>query len=169
MIKAAPVVITDYSNQWPILFAAEYADLLSIFPDCTIEHIGSTAVPGLAAKPIIDIIIGASSLVEIEGCIQQLALLGYEYFPHHEHVLPQRRFFNKAASDSPACHIHAVVKDTPFWLNHLAFRNALLANTELVTQYAQLKQRLATEFREDRAAYTDAKAPFIQSVLATLV
>lgn len=169
MNKVVPVVIADYSNEWPIFFKAEYTRLISIFPRCIIEHIGSTAVPGLAAKPIIDIMLGASSLTEIEDCIQQLALLGYEYFPHHERILPHRRFFSKAASDFPACHIHGVVKDTPFWLNHLAFRNALRANAELVAQYAQLKQRLATEFREDRAAYTDAKAPFIQSVLATML
>lgn len=166
MANSAPVIIVEYSNEWLALFAAEQARLAPLFPACVIEHIGSTAVPGLPAKPIIDIMVGAQSLAEIERSIEPLALLGYDYRPQHERVFPLRRYFAKPAAEGLAAHIHAVVKGTPFWVERLAFRDALRSSAELSLQYALLKRRLAAEFHEDREAYTNAKGSFIHSVLA---
>lgn len=160
------VVIADYSKEWPALFVAEHAHLAALFPGCAIEHIGSTAVPGLPAKPIIDILVGAASLTDIERRMEALGVLGYEYFPQYERDLPDRRFFARMGPKGRICHIHAVVKGSHFWTRHLAFRDELRASTELSSKYAALKRRLAAEFREDREAYSDAKAPFIESVLA---
>lgn len=160
----APVVIVEYSAEWPSLFAAEARILAPLFTGCLIEHIGSTAVPGLAAKPIIDMMLGANSLRTIEARIPALVSLRYEYFPEHERALPHRRFFVRA---EPPCrvHLHAVVSDTPFWLQHLAFRDALRSSSKLAREYAALKYQLAQQFRTDREGYTDAKASFIRRVL----
>lgn len=167
MTSSAPVVIADYSPEWPAQFAAERRMLARLLPGGVIEHIGSTSVPGLAAKPIIDIMIGVSVLSEAEARISSFESLGYRYCPEHEQVLPQRRFFSRSASPYPLCHIHAVVKGSPFWTEHLAFRDTLRDNAGLAAEYAALKYRLAGQFRGDRAAYTDAKASFIQAVLAS--
>lgn len=167
MSNSAKVVIAEYRNEWPIMFGVERLRLASLFPACVIEHIGSTAVPGLAAKPIIDLMLGVDSLSEIERHIESLSILGYEYFPQYERFLPQRRYFARTDSGDLGWHLHAVVKDTPFWSEHLAFRNALRGDARLAGQYASLKRQLAEEFGNDREAYTDAKAPFIRSVLTS--
>src|SRR5205085_12178799 len=150
--------------------AAEAERLAAVLPRhrFVIEHIGSTAVQGLAAKPIIDIMVGADSLNELERHIELIVGQGYRYVPEHEAALPERRFFVRSDSMHRVYHIHAVARSTPFWLKHLAFRDALRANAELAARYAALKRQLATRFEHDRESYTDAKAPFIQAVLAGL-
>ena len=97
MTHRAPIELAQYSEQWDTLFEAEQAVLAPVFPTPVfrIEHIGSTAVAGLGAKPIIDVLIGGPSLPEIETKIPAMQGLGYQYMPEHEAVLPHRRFFAK--------------------------------------------------------------------------
>jgi len=135
-------------------------------PDLTVEHIGSTAVPGLGAKPIIDILVGAPSLAHIEACIPALRDYGYRYVPEFEKALPQRRYFTRTDGHPGNFHVHAVVQGSDFWRTHLAFRDALRADPALAADYWKLKQRLAARFPDDRAAYTDGKSDFIRGVLA---
>ena len=93
-------------------------------------------------------------------------LIDAPFVEHHVEERPQRRYFARAAATEPAVHLHAVVKGSVFWAQHRAFRDALRRQPRLAMEYAALKRRLAQQFANDREAYTDAKAPFIQAVLA---
>lgn len=169
-MKRERVVLVPYAEEWPSRFATVRAQLLRAFEPqrVDVEHIGSTAVQGLAAKPIIDVLLGAMSLRVIEERVEALAGLGFEYVPKHEQELPMRRYFVRPAGDAPRVNLHAVVRGSPFWLEHLAFRDALRRDPSLVARYQQLKASLATAFPHDRRAYTQAKAPFIESVVAAV-
>ena len=164
---AGAVVIAPYSPQWPVEFSRERDRLRCAFGGApvAIEHIGSTAVPGLGAKPVIDILLGAASLAVIEAHIGTLGAIGYRYVPEFETTLPQRRYFSKPAGDAAPVHLHAVESGGTFWREHLAFRDALRREAALRAEYLALKQRLALRFGPDRAGYTDAKAGFIRGVL----
>ena len=122
-------------------------------------------MPGLAAKPIIDILLGAGSLGEIETRIPALEAIGYRYEPGFEKQLPLRRYFVKPSRGEALFHLHAVQLGGAFWRDQLRFRDALRNNSALREQYQSLKRQLASSFEADRGAYTDAKAPFIESVL----
>lgn len=133
--------------------------------DFSIEHVGSTAVPGLGAKPIIDIMLGASALPEVEARIGQLASRGYEYVPEREAQLPERRYFVKPRTRPRTFHLHCVVRGSDFWESHLEFRDFLREHPETAAAYLELKQELAARCRTDRVAYTEGKSAFINSIL----
>jgi GrpB-like predicted nucleotidyltransferase (UPF0157 family) len=162
------VTIIAYSPYWPTQFHAIREELLIVFAPMlvTIEHIGSTSVPGLAAKPVIDVLLGARSLEDIESKIKPLSEIGYSYVPKYERELPMRRYFVKSSATSLRVHLHAVELNSRLWQEHLAFRDRLRADANLCAQYQTLKLSLAEEFADDKSAYTAAKSPFIQSVLA---
>lgn len=130
-----------------------------------IEHIGSTSVPGLAAKPVIDVLLGAQSLTYIESRIDPLGERCYAYVSKYEREIPMRRYFVKPADASLRVHLHGVEIGSPIWREHLAFRDALRGDPDLRLQYQTLKLRLADEFADDKSAYPGAKGPFIRSVL----
>ena len=165
-----PVTIAEYSPHWPAQFDAEADIIRSAFGATKIEleHIGSTAVTGLAAKPIIDVLLGANSLAVIERHIRHLEAMGYRYVPEFEKQLPERRYFVKPNGGAAQFHLHAVKHGDTFWRDHLRFRDALRERPDLRDQYQQLKRRLASSFGRERGAYTDAKAPFIEGVLSGL-
>ena len=168
MAHRAPLVVEPYSPRWPVLFESERAALNDVFAGtfCVVEHVGSTAVPELAAKPIIDIMLGTRALRDIEERIEAMRSIGYEYMPEHEKDLPERRFFAKPLVRPRLFHVHAVVFDGAFWKRHLVFRDALRADRSLAESYASLKHRLAAQFGDDRDGYTRAKGPFIAAVVA---
>ena len=168
MTHRAPLIVVPYQNDWPNKFASERFALGAIFPEprFQIEHVGSTAVPGLCAKPIIDIMIGAPSLSEIDECVDAMRRVGYEYMPQHEHALPLRRFFAKPIIRPRVFHVHVVTVNGAFWNDHLLFRDALRNDSRLANDYAELKRQLAQQFDDDREGYTDAKGSFISVALA---
>jgi GrpB-like predicted nucleotidyltransferase (UPF0157 family) len=160
------IVIEEYDPAWPKKFEEERVLLEGVFPEtAVIEHIGSTAVPGLAAKPIIDIVIGVSRLDEAEARVQDLALLGYEYVPEYEASIPERRYFRKPRHGIREYHLHCVLTGSDFWRRHLAFRNYLRVHPEEAGAYATLKKQLAAVAANDRVGYTDGKGPFIGAIL----
>ena len=163
----ASVVVSPYSSEWPNHFNALREELLSVFAPMAVavEHIGSTLVPGLAAKPVIDVLLGARALVDIESKIEALGERGFEYVQKYERELPMRRYFVKSSATSLCVHLHAVELGSRLWREHLAFRDALRAEAALCSRYQTLKLRLAEEFANDKSGYTAAKGPFIQSVL----
>lgn len=167
----ALVVVCPYSDAWPDLFRNLEDDLIRLFAPTTItvEHIGSTSVPGLAAKPVIDVLLGAASLADIESKIKFLSEHGYEYVSKYENEIPERRYFVMSPAGSLRVHIHAVVLGSRIWREQLAFRDALRGNSSLREQYQSLKLRLAEQFVNDKSAYSAAKNPFIESVLATVL
>ena len=160
-------VVSPYSPEWPKLFQAIREELLLAFSPTVvaIQHIGSTSVPGLAAQPVIDVMLGAHSRADIESRIEPLCQLGYAYVSKYESELPMRRYFVKSPPTSPRIHVHGVERGSCLWQEHLAFRNALRADDDLRIRYQTLKLQLAEQFADNKPAYTAAKKPFIQSVL----
>jgi len=162
-----PVELTAYSPMWPAVFDIERERLLRIFgaDAAVIEHIGSTAVPGLSAKPIIDVMLGVPVLAIVERVMPALAEDGYRYVPEFEKSVPDRRYFVKPDGQPGHFALHAVVMGSAFWRDRLAFRDALRGSPELAEEYLRLKKRLASRPAGDRGAQADAKTNFIRSVV----
>lgn len=129
------------------------------------EHVGSTAVPGLAAKPIVDVAAAVVDLGCADAVAEALLPAGWHLVPPELDARPWRRFLIKAVDNHRAAHLHLLLADNPRWDEQLAFRDALRADPALVHRYAQLKRTLATEHAADREAYTAGKTDFIRSVL----
>ena len=166
-LPAEPLELSAYSPMWPAVYAIERDRLNAVFgaDAVVIEHIGSTAVPGLGAKPIIDVMLGVPALAIVERKIPELVAQGYRYVPEFEKSIPERRFLVKTEGHPGYFHLHAVIYASDFWKRHLAFRDALRADEALAADYWKLKRRLAARFPNDRAAYTDAKSDFIRAVI----
>ena len=162
------VALVPYDEQWPALFATEQERLLRLFPRqlLQVEHFGSTAVPGIPAKPIIDILAGVPSMAVAESLVQPLLGSGYITSPKFNATLKDRRWFMRAAEGRRTHHLHLVVLGGGPWLERLRFRDLLRSNAELARRYANLKSKLASQHRQDREAYTIAKSEFVSSVVA---
>ena len=162
----APILIEPYNSEWPKLFELEAASLTEVFRPClagAVEHVGSTAVHGLAAKPIIDIMAPVSGLSDSEPAIEALSALSYCFFPYRAEVM---HWFCKPSPAHRTHHLHLVPRGSILWVQPIAFRDALRNSAELAAEYQALKQHLAHEYAQDREAYTEAKSPFTQSVLS---
>ena len=159
------VCIVPYDPDWPRRFDEEHHILAALFAGsgAVIEHAGSTAVPGLGAKPVIDILVGVPALAEVECRIPAIEAAGYEYVPEYEQQLPDRRYFRKPRLGPRTVHVHCVVTNSDSWLRALAFRDYLRAHPEAAAAYYDLKRELAA--RISKADYTSAKSPFIESIL----
>lgn len=165
-LQRGTVQLQAYHSGWIIEFEQEKQHLLDLFGDkiIAVEHIGSTAIPGLPAKPIIDIIAGIHSFNEFADFIKPLEELGYEYMP--QRMFPERKFFPKGPRTHRTHHLNLVMKDDPEqWLAPLLFRDYLREHTQAKNEYAQLKASLAIQYSDNRAAYTAAKHDFIQRIL----
>lgn len=162
------IVIAEYDPRWPLLFQEERDRILSVIGEWVdaVEHVGSTAVPGLGAKPIIDTMVGVRRLDDASKCIEPLVSIGYKYVPDHEVEIPERRYFNRITPGAITHHLHMVETGCDFWVRHLLFRDYLRRDPEVARQYYQLKKVLAARYASERRAYTDAKTPFIESVVA---
>jgi len=160
-----PVVVADYDPGWPALFAEEQVRIFeALGRTAAVEHVGSTAVPGLAAKPIVDILVGIPPADDLDRCVGALVALGYDYMPEYEMSLPNRRYFRKSdAQGRRTHHVHAVPLGGPFWHRHIAFRDYLRRHPEAAGEYQNLKRRLATE-AETHPEYTFAKTEFIRRI-----
>jgi GrpB-like predicted nucleotidyltransferase (UPF0157 family) len=159
-----PIIIEDYDPQWPQRFDAireRLAPVLGTFA-AAIEHVGSTAVPGLAAKPIIDIDVLLKSAKDLPQVIANLKAVGYE----HQGTLgiPGRDAFKAPAHDIDH---HLYVCSTPGteFFRHIAFRDYLRTHPKDADDYARLKRSLAGKFAVDRETYTQAKSDFVQEIL----
>ncbi len=118
--------LEEASPAWALRFVRAREELGRLFPGLSLEHVGSTAVPGLAARPILDLLLGLPSLEVVEARIPELEALGYRYVPDYEGALPRRRYFRREAGEGPTCHLHTAVKGSAFWEERLAFREALI-------------------------------------------
>lgn len=161
------ITIESYNPEWPKRFEDEQKSLRLALKNwnVAIEHIGSTAVPGLGAKPVIDILMGVTTLTEVnDSFIAILKSLGYEYVPEYEKELPERRYFRKnSVQGVRTFQIHIAVKDGPFWQRHIAFRDYLRTHPQAAQEYEQLKRKLAP-MHTDTQEYAHAKTKFIQSI-----
>ncbi|WP_029106212.1 GrpB family protein [Mycobacterium sp. URHD0025] len=130
-----------------------------------IEHVGSTSIPGLSAKPIIDLQAPVADLTDLEPLVAALKPHSWHYVDPDLDQRPWRRFFVKVTEGRRSAHLHVMTLTTPRWQEQLIFRDALRANPVLVAEYAALKRALASEYAGDREAYSIAKADFVESVL----
>lgn len=157
------VALHLYDTSWPHAFEVERDRLLSLFPAAflDIQHIGSTAVPGLCAKPIIDILAGVKSIAVAEELALPLCQSGYTTSAEFNASLSARKWFMRWENGHRTHHLHLVVHGSSVWQDWLKFRNALRSSPELAEKYLAIKTHLAEIHRNDREAYTDAKAHFI--------
>ncbi len=168
-MKDAPIELVSYSGEWPALFASEAEQLratLGPWLAGEIEHIGSTAVPGMSAKPVIDIMAPVHSLAHATPAIEALRPLNYCYFPYKP---TEMLWFCKPSPAHRTHHLHLVPAGSGLWQQRLAFRDALRREPALVAEYERLKASLVAAHPHDRDAYTEGKTPFIQSVLRRVV
>lgn len=164
-VANTPVVIADYDPRWPEMYEEERARIVEAIGDwlVDIQHVGSTSVPGLAAKPVVDIMPGIRTLDDDRHFIGPMEALGYSFLPVHEDDIPERRYFRRG--DPRLFHVHIAEVGGDFWAKHLAFRDYLRAHPDLAAEYAALKRKLAAEYGSDRLGYTAAKSPFILGIL----
>ena len=160
-----PIELVAYDPTWPAKFAGEREILalaLGRWLVGPIEHIGSTAVPGLAAKPIVDIMAPVATLSDSRPAIEAAAGLGYIFYPYKPDVM---HWFCKPSRHLRTHHLHMVPLGSELWKARIAFRDALRSDALLLAEYQSLKLQLVERFSRDRDAYTEAKGPFIQRVL----
>ena len=152
-----------YQAAWRQLFEEEQVRLQAVIGEYVldIQHVGSTSIPGLPAKPIIDVAVAVRSFEEAVVCIQPVESLGYTYLG--ENGIPRRHYFRKG--DLRTHHLHMNEVSSRDWENQVLFRDYLLRHPEAVQAYAALKIELAERFPSDREAYTLAKDPFIKHIL----
>lgn len=160
------VRLVAWDPTWPAMFAAEAARLTTALAArglrIRLEHTGSTAVPGLPAKPVLDILGGYPDEAPLAPYVAALESAGYVH--RGEQGIPGRHFFRRG--DPRAWHLHLTVEGSAFWRDHLRFRDALRAGAALRDAYGALKRQLAARHPRDREAYTDGKGPFVAAVLA---
>ena len=164
-LKRGIVKLSDYQEGWISLYKSEHRKLKSALNDLVseIQHIGSTSVPGLCAKPIIDIMIGVKTLENYVELIDILKIIGYEFRECASE--PDRKFFLKRNNDVSTHHLHIVKIDTEEWTKHIIFRNYLIDHKETADKYGCLKLELARKFPEDRNNYIVAKSKFINMII----
>jgi GrpB-like predicted nucleotidyltransferase (UPF0157 family) len=183
------IKLEKHKPEWKYLFKIEKENLIGVLgPEkVRVEHIGSTSIPGLSAKPIIDIMIGVDDENQLNNYINKIIPLGYVYVKNYEKLLPLRRYFFKLAdenihmpkiidfADDPEkydsgsyqhkFHIHMVKFNSDFWKDHLLFRNYLLKNKDARLEYNQLKNKLVLKEWVNINEYTMAKSFFIRETL----
>lgn len=155
--------LVPYEPNWPLLFLAEKERILASLGNhiLDVQHIGSTSIPGMPAKPILDIGVAVANFEEARCCIPLLKQFGYQY--KGENGILRRHYFIKG--EPRTHHLHMLEIESEEWKNHLLFRDYLRTNPASAQAYASLKQTLAMRFAADREAYQTGKDSFIQAVL----
>lgn len=157
------VIVTPFQTEWKKTFLQEAERVQEVFKEelITIHHIGSTAVPGLAAKPTIDMMPVVISIWQVDLFIKDMETLGYIFLG--EYGLKGRRYFYKG-EDEHTHHVHIFQKDSDEVKRHLAFRDYLITHPETAEKYSKLKLKLAAQYPNDIAAYIQGKNNFVKEV-----
>lgn len=160
-----PLVIANYDPDWPRLFAREAESLAAAVPSIeAVEHIGSTAVPGLSARPTIDLLAGVRDVHAVAA--HALEGMGYEEARRVGDREAGHRFFWRGTERFPLYHLHLVTAGGSLWRRHLAFRDRLRADRDLAERYTHHKLQLARHYAGDAEAYAEAKTAFIDAALS---
>lgn len=162
-LRTGVLKLTPYAVEWKRLFDEERLLLQAAVGRYVldIQHIGSTSIPGMMAKPVLDIGIAVLQYEEAQVCLEPIKRLGYEY--RGEHGMPRRHYFVKG--DPRTHHLHMVERGSRDWENMILFRDYLIQHPEVARDYMGLKMALVRRFMGDRKAYQDGKRPFIERVL----
>ena len=158
------VDVVDYRPEWGDAFERESRRILTACGDTllSVEHIGSTAVPGLAAKPCLDIMPGLRQTSDGKSIVEPMISLGYRFLG--EHGMPGRWYFVLFHNDRCVVHAHAYSIDNVQWERHLFFRDYLRKNPETSHEYGELKRALQAQHENDKHAYTNAKTDFVKAI-----
>ncbi|MDD5529435.1 MAG: GrpB family protein [bacterium] len=164
-LKRGTVKIVPYSTKWHTAFEKEKKVLSNILKGkfLDIQHIGSTSIPGLVAKPILDIAIAISNINILEECIKKLENNGYQYLGDKEGR--KNYLFVKGDEDNRTHYIHIVGINSLNWKNYILFRDYLISNKDSYIEYSKLKKKLAKRFSNNRKEYTKLKADFIEKII----
>lgn len=159
------VRLVEHDSRWAAAFAAEHAVLAAALDgfECTVEHIGSTSVPDLPAKPILDIAVGIPEPRDVAGCIPRLEGCGYEY--RGDAGADGGHVFVRASGTVRTHHVHLVERGGDQWKAYLALRDLLRGDEAARRRYAAAKHELASRFPHDRKRYTDAKNAVVSELL----
>jgi GrpB-like predicted nucleotidyltransferase (UPF0157 family) len=160
------VTIVEYRPEWGEMFEDEKRILQTSLGEvpARVEHIGSTAVAGLAAKPVIDLMVGLEDFSIADSVVPKIEAPGYDYIQKYEDVMPFPSFFIKEQGRRRTHQIHMVGIGGEFWERHILFRDYLRQNPNTAEQYASLKKELAGREWEDVNEYADAKTQFIREI-----
>jgi len=163
-LERGVVRLAPHNPHWKALFEVERQRLQMAIGAYVldIQHIGSTAIAGIAAKPIIDIGVAVTNFEEAVVCVAPLEQLGYEY--KGENGIPRRHYFDYGMPR--LFHLHMFEQTSPEWQAHLLFRDFLIGHPETARLYEALKMDLAEKYRNEREKYTNGKGDFIQRVIA---
>ena len=166
-LKRGEIRLKPHDPQWAQLYERERARLAAALGNrvLDLQHVGSTAISGIRAKPILDIAAAVASYEAAAICIAPLEALGYSY--RGENGIPRRRYFVLRAPDGEMTlvHLHMLEVESAEWANHLLFRDYLRAHPQEAQAYQALKERLMARYPHDRGAYTEGKGAFIMRVL----
>jgi GrpB-like predicted nucleotidyltransferase (UPF0157 family) len=162
-LESGVVRVVEYDARWPDLFAAEAQRIRGATGALALclEHIGGTAVPGIWAKPVLDILAGRPAGAPVADYVAALQRAGYVH--RGEQGIAGREFFRRG--QPRAYHVHLVVQDDALWRRYLAFRDYLRGDQDDAQRCSALKRSLAAQFPRDREAYIDGKAAFVQNIL----
>ena len=164
-LKRGTVRLEPHAPAWVELYAKEERQIRNTIGALIedVQHVGSTAVADLHAKPIIDIAIAVADLTVVQECVDPLVRLGYEYFGDRDNI--GDHFFAKGPDDNRTHYIHMVRADSENWKHYLIFRDVLRQDSEMRQQYDALKRKLAQSHAGDRKSYTELKGIFVENVL----
>jgi GrpB-like predicted nucleotidyltransferase (UPF0157 family) len=163
-LKGGTLELSPYDSEWPVFFESERQRIQQAIGRfvLAIEHVGSTSIAGLSAKPIIDMAIALRDYEDGLQCVEPLAELGYLY--KGEHGIAGRHYF-RTNDELVKVHIHMVEMSHPAWRDQSAFRDFLRCHPDATREYAALKQSLAATCGADREKYTEAKSEFVEDIL----
>ncbi len=163
-LKRGTVKVVPYQKKWATEFEREKARILKVCGDkvVAVEHIGSTSVPGLAAKPIIDIAIGIKRLKDAKKLLPALRKLNYHFYKEFQR---QRLFVAKGPDEKRTHYLHVMRYNGAKWKTDQLFKNYLRTHPKAVEQYSKLKQKLSKVHPDDRQSYADDKNNFIKSII----
>jgi GrpB-like predicted nucleotidyltransferase (UPF0157 family) len=162
-----PIILTEYNPEWPLLFLSEKGlieQTVGIYNIVRIQHIGSTSVPGVCAKPTIDILLELNDDIGTDELIQKFMSIGYQCSPQPDKPTPHLMFmkgYTAHGFEGQAYHVH--VRFTGDW-DELYFRDYLIRHMDTASEYMELKQNLKNQFEHDREAYTQGKTDFVKAV-----
>jgi GrpB-like predicted nucleotidyltransferase (UPF0157 family) len=164
------VEVVEADPEWGRAFEAARADLLAVLGDTavSVDHIGSTAVPGLVSKPTIDVLVGVERLDDAVSAADRLATLGYEHRPdafppEHEHL-----FFRRVVDGRRTHHLHVHPVDSPGHRLHLVWRDHLRSHPDIAVRYAELKVDLADRYHDDRDRYVEEKERWVTAEIVRI-
>jgi GrpB-like predicted nucleotidyltransferase (UPF0157 family) len=161
-LESGVVRLAEYDSHWPVLFSAEERRLQAVCGSLLrFEHIGGTSIPGMCAKPVLDILAGRSQDTPLHDCVT--ALIRADYQHRGEQGVPGREFFRRG--QPRAYHVHLVEEGSALWRDYWVFRDYLRAHPAAALQFADLKRALAARFPLDRAAYIEGKSGRVREIL----